>query len=98
MDSSAARFARIEVRPIVRPSTATTRSVEATKILVASPNRTALIALVPRRRVLLPLLVLVSHPVVAARVQLDRDVVHTLRTHVHGLGDAWRALVPDLQR
>src|SRR5207247_2329075 len=75
MDSSAVRLARSDVTPNVAPSTATTSSAEARKILAASPKRTALVPLEPSiRGIVLAVLVLVGHPAKAAGVELDREV------------------------
>src|SRR5882762_10129956 len=74
MDASAVRFACREVTPNVMPSTATTSSAAARKTFAKSPNA-GLIALVTGiGLVLLPVLVLVRPPLVAARVESDAQV------------------------
>src|SRR6267378_2920930 len=76
MDSSAVRFAWREVTPKVMPSTATTSSAEAKKTFANSPNA-GLVALVAGiGLILLPVLVLVRPPPVAAGVEGNLQVCH----------------------
>src|SRR5712692_4893067 len=97
--ASAVRLAWSEVRPNVAPSTATTSSVDATKILPARPKTGALVALEALiRRVVPPVLVLVGLPLVAVRVEGDLEITHSLRRDGHvpdHLGPD--PLVPDVQ-
>src|SRR6266571_575837 len=99
MDSSAVRLARSDVTPNVAPSTATTSSAEARKILAASPKRTALVPLEPViRGIVLAVLVLVGHPSKAAGVELNREVGDPRGADHHLPRDFGSAVVPDVQR
>src|SRR5712692_8759437 len=98
MEASAVRLASSDVTPKAAPSTATTSRVEPRKILPASPK--PLVALESGiRRIVLPVLVLVGLPLVAARVEADLQVTCPLRRDgdvLHHLGRD--PLVPDVQR
>src|SRR5512145_905711 len=99
MDSSAVRFACIDVTPNVTPRTATTSSAEARKIFAVSPNA-GLVALASGiGRIVLPVLVAMRLPAVTPRVQrnLYQLVGPTSRRDL--LDDFRRnALMPDMQQ
>src|SRR5206468_7723363 len=86
----------IDVTPKVIPSTATTRSAEARKIFAVSPNADLVALESGIGGIVLPVLVAMRLPAVAARVQRDLQRITTSRGDV---GDDLRrnALVPDVQ-
>ena len=77
IDASAVRFAWMDVTPKVMPNTTTTSNAEATKTFAKRPNA-GLIALVPGvRGILFAVLVLVSPPLVAARIERQLQVTRS---------------------
>src|SRR5439155_1017425 len=98
IDSSAVRLAESDVSPNVTPSTPTTDSVAAMKILAPSPVRAILVALASGiGRVVVAVLVLVGHPAKAARIELQVDARSALRRDQHVLCHLGAPLVPGVQ-
>src|SRR4029077_2873046 len=97
MDASAVRFAWTDVTPNVIPSTATTRSVEATKILAVRPNAGLVAFASGIGGVVASVLVAMGFPLVAAGIQRNLQVL--LRGSGGDVLDdfAGNALVPDVQ-
>src|SRR5437016_7399578 len=93
--SSAVRCATSDVSPSVTPSTPTTDSVAAMKILAPRPSRAGLVSLASGiRRVVCAVLVLVGHPAEAARVELQLDPRRAGGRDADRPCDRWAALVP----
>src|SRR6266481_280454 len=97
MDASAVRFAWTDVTPNVIPSTATTSSVEATKILAVRPNAGLVAFASGIGGVVASVLVAVGFPLVAAGVQRNLQVLRS-GSGCDILDDfAGNTLVPDMQ-